>query len=207
MKKCKYCGIKNKSSYTDYCNRHYQQIIKYGGFLKNTCKDTQKIINKGTYSEIALSLGKGLNYRIIGYFKFDKQDIDLVKESRWNFCKGYMVRLNKKTNKTELFHRVILKVPKKLKVDHINHNGLDNRRINIRICTQKENSRNMLGHKKSTSKYKGVSLHKGLWLSQIRTNGKNYLIGKFKNELHAAMAYDLWAKELFGKFAYLNFQI
>ncbi len=59
-----------------------------------------------------------------------------------------------------------------------------------------------------SSKYKGIGWDKiaKRWVAQIQINKKHYYIGKFKSELHAAMARDIWAKELHGEFATLNFK-
>lgn len=67
---------------------------------------------------------------------------------------------------------------------------------------------NMRGHKNSSSQYKGVSWHTKelIWISRITFNRKEIYIGRFKDEIEAAKAYDEKAKELFGKFAYLNIQ-
>lgn len=91
--------------------------------------------------------------------------------------------------------------------DHKNHNGLDNKRSNIRICTRFQNSLNQLANKNTTSKYKGESWAKKhkKWYAHIKINQKSYHIGNFDNEIDAAKAYDIKAKELFGDFAYTNF--
>jgi len=92
-------------------------------------------------------------------------------------------------------------------VDHINGDGLDNRRSNLRIATNAENNRN---HRKPsnalTSLYKGVSWHKlsRKWQAQITFNGKKRYLGLFIDELAAARTYDKAAKELHGEFARLN---
>lgn len=113
-------------------------------------------------------------------------------------------------------HREILglKVGDGKKSDHKNHNGLDNRDCNLRICTNSENAQNMKPRKHS-SKYKGVHWHKGkisknkrgngFWTADICPNYKLIHLGVFKNEIKAAKAYDKKAKELFGEFACLNF--
>ncbi len=98
-----------------------------------------------------------------------------------------------------------------LVVDHINHNGLDNRKENLRICTVAENCRNSRPSKRKNklSKYKGVSFDKKrkVYRVLIWHNKKQYFLGTFKNETEAAKAYDRKARELFGEFAYLNFPI
>ena len=106
-----------------------------------------------------------------------------------------------------LMHRAIMKPPPGAVVDHIDHNGLNNRRSNLRICTQKQNSRNAVPNRRGTSRFKGVYFLKrtGKWIATINYNGKTMHLGSFDNEIEAAKAYDRKARELFGEFAYLNF--
>ena len=96
-----------------------------------------------------------------------------------------------------------------LVVDHINHNTLDNRRKNLRLCTWAQNNQNRRPSKRKNklSKYKGVSFYKKskLYRALIWCNKKQYFLGYFKDETDAAKAYDKKARELFGEFAYLNF--
>jgi len=110
-------------------------------------------------------------------------------------------------------HRIILQ--RKLdrlillseQVDHIDGNGLNNCRNNIRLASSMDNLHNVAKRKnKCTSKYKGVSLYKGgpKWKAQIMYNYHNITIGYFYNELDAAIAYNEAAKIKFGEFAWLN---
>ena len=105
-------------------------------------------------------------------------------------------------------HRQILGLGYKDKscVDHINHNGLDNRRKNIRICTYSQNGMNRLKQQKTaTSKFKGTTLTKsGKWQSSIVINKKPFYLGRYDTELEAANAYAIKAKELFGNFNYMQ---
>ncbi len=115
---------------------------------------------------------------------------------------------------TVLMHRYILQVSGfQNKVDHINHNGLDNRRENLRVCSNRENisngrHRNTYGGKPTSSQYKGVCFNKrsGKWQADIRTGGgKRRYLGLHATEVEAAMAYDRAAVEVHGEFALLNF--
>ena len=103
-------------------------------------------------------------------------------------------------------HRVIMKAKSGQLIDHINGNGLDNRKENLRFCTRSEDGANRMAQPHS-SMFKGVSFHKqtGQWKAQIKKDGKNIHIGYFRTEEAAARAYDAKAKELFGEFAQLNF--
>jgi hypothetical protein len=102
-------------------------------------------------------------------------------------------------------HRLIMNAPIGYDVDHINHNGLDNRRCNLRVCTRTQNQANSKPRKKS-SKYKGVSWSnsENKWRAFIRINGKGKTIGRFDSELDAAEAYNNEAKKCFGEFAYVE---
>lgn len=92
-------------------------------------------------------------------------------------------------------------------VDHINHDGLDNRRQNLRIANTQENNYNSRkGTNGKTSIYKGVFWHKQhkKWYAHIRKDKKSHFLGLYRNELDAAKAYDKAAKDMYGKFACLN---
>jgi len=106
-------------------------------------------------------------------------------------------------------HRLIIDVPAGMETDHRNGNGLDNRRKNIRACTRSQNRFNKRPTKHS-SKYKGVSWVKSghKWRALISLPGRlNVMLGYFKDERKAALAYDVAARKYFGAFAYLNFPI
>lgn len=96
--------------------------------------------------------------------------------------------------------------PDNMQIDHKNDNGLDNRKLNLRVCTSGQNAQNRPSQKGASSKFKGVSWSKKKkkWRSVLHQNDKSIHIGYYDNEIEAACAYDKAAKELFGEFAYLN---
>ena len=106
-------------------------------------------------------------------------------------------------------HRVITDSPAHLLVDHINHNGLDNRKANLRTatCAQNNVNRRSIKTKNSPSKYKGVywSKRDNKWQVQICYNYKIRTIGQFNDEIEAAKAYDEAAMKYHKEFAVLNF--
>ena len=121
----------------------------------------------------------------------------------------YAVREDK-DGKNTFMHRQILEildVSKGMVTDHKNHNGLDNRECNIRICTNAENQYNRRKIKATASVYKGIGWHKRdkIWYARIKQNQMTEHIGYYKSEIDAAKAYDAKALELFGEFAYTNF--
>lgn len=107
-------------------------------------------------------------------------------------------------------HRLIIGVTdSKVLVDHVDGNGLNNQRNNLRPCTKSQNGMNRGTIRKNRlSKFKGVQWHKKgkKWVSEIVANKKKTYLGLFINEEDAAKAYDVKAKELHGEFANLNFR-
>lgn len=103
-------------------------------------------------------------------------------------------------------HRQILDAPPNKDVDHINRNGLDNRKENLRFCTNAQNQANKRPQTGASSKFKGVSLRKqtGKWQAYIKKNGDQHYLGVFDDEEGAARAYNEAAEKMFGEFARLN---
>ena len=103
-------------------------------------------------------------------------------------------------------HRAIMNPPKGMVVDHIDCNGLNNRRSNLRICTHAQNCANRRPLPGAASPYKGVwTRGNGKFTAQVGYRGKIIWLGTFDDEIEAAKAYDRKAYELHGEFAYLNF--
>jgi hypothetical protein len=91
-------------------------------------------------------------------------------------------------------------------VDHVNLNGLDNQRANLRAATRAQNAANQES-RVGTSRFKGVELHRGRkWRAHICANGHRRHLGMFATEEDAARAYDAAARKAFGPFARLNFE-
>lgn len=107
---------------------------------------------------------------------------------------------------TLYLHRFITSAPRGVQVDHINGNGLDCRRANLRFASPGQNRRNAFARGDS-SIYKGVSYsaQRGRWRAAVKLNGEVVLRKEFGTEEEAARAYDAAAREHFGRFARLNF--
>jgi hypothetical protein len=118
----------------------------------------------------------------------------------------YAVRREKGTTSSIRMHRVVAGALSGEQVDHINGNTLDNRRENLRRCTDGQNKRNMGGWTNSDSGHKGVAWNKALgkWVASITKDYKSIHIGVFDDKLEAARAYNEAAKFFFGEYARLN---
>ena len=105
-----------------------------------------------------------------------------------------------------MMHRQAINVPDDMVVDHINHNGLDNRKANLRPATVAQNSWNRRS-KKNAGRFRGVAWNKKLkkWRVRISHENKTVYNRFFDDEIQAAKAYDNAAKKYHGNFAVLNF--
>lgn len=141
------------------------------------------------------------------FILIDNEDFEWLNQWKWSYKDGYAVRTIWPTHHQIRMHRLIMNTPKGMDTDHINGNGLDNRKLNLRICTTSQNLMNKTKKQNHSSTYKGVHWDKQMqkWRTNIYINHKQTFIGLFDKERWAAMAYDLWAKENYGKFAKLNF--
>ena len=137
----------------------------------------------------------------------DGEDVGRVIEHTWYVVDNGRGGLHATNRKAGRLHRFILKLtPDDPEVDHANGNGLDCRKSNLRFATRSQNNANrdrFVGL--HTSKFRGVSRHKGKWRVAIRVNHKQIGLGRFDDEMEAAEAYDEAAIKHFGEFARLNF--
>ena len=140
----------------------------------------------------------------------DFDDYDWLSQWRWFFrCGRYAARrVGAEPNSKAIFmHRVLMQTPSEMHTDHINGDGLDNRRCNLRVCTPKQNHQNQRPQLRAkASKYKGVSFcsYTGRWLARCKTDGVAKNLGRYDTPEEAAKAYNVYAANLFGEFACLN---
>lgn len=137
----------------------------------------------------------------------DEEDYEWLMKYNWYYNpEGYAITRTSSYS-LEFMHRMIMNPPKGLFVDHINHNKLDNRRKNLRICTHAQNKQNQPKRADNTSGYKGVYIsdkYTNRYRAKIRVNGVLENLGTFANIEDAARAYNQAAKFYFGEFACLN---
>ena len=142
----------------------------------------------------------------------DDDDLQLVRGYRWmawttprhNTYYAYAhVRRDDGSRTSVLMHRLILCLnDHKIKADHRDGDGLNNRRANLRACTNGENMRNRGAQINNSSGFKGVSWDKkrGKWSAKIKVNRKQKHIGYFAEPEAAYKAYCRAAIELHGEF-------
>jgi len=146
----------------------------------------------------------------------DPEDYERLRRYKWYAVQGprtfYAVHSltngKKAKRKNAYMHHMVIRIPPGMFCDHINGNGLDNRRANLRPATHTQNVWNRRKFNvDSRSKYKGVDWAKDMkrWRARIRVNGKRIYLGSFADETDAAKAYDNAARNHHGQFASLNF--
>lgn len=136
----------------------------------------------------------------------DDGDFNYLNQFTWYVHKQrtgshYAYNNIKRKNIAISMHRLIMDTPPSMDVDHIDGNGLNNQKNNLRNCTRSQNNAN----RKPIGKYKGVSYPGKYIRAKINIDRKSIHIGYYKTDKLAALAYDKKARELYGEFAYLNF--
>jgi hypothetical protein len=159
------------------------------------------------FRRITLTQGK---YAIV-----DPEDFERLNKHKWfanSDGRTYYACRNSRKGKKRIqikMHREIINPPDHLVVDHINYNGIDNRKANLRQATRSQNNMNkpIFKTKAHLSRYKGVTWNKRSkkWQVLISYNRRRKFLGCFEDEIAAAKAYDEAAKKHHKEFAVLNF--
>lgn len=195
--RCSVCGRqlfrKIKSHGKVYCNKHYNQIKKYGRTIDTnprTPMDRNEIIVDGKIARVKL-YDSQCNH--IATAIIDSEDINKIRYTKWKLsASGYAANTPKFSGSNKHMHREILGTDQF--VDHINHNTLDNRKSNLRIVTKAQNMMN--------SNFKGVSPNGCKWYAHIKINQKMLNLGNYLDEEEALYARWYAEQVLFKEFAY-----
>jgi len=130
-----------------------------------------------------------------------------INRRKYTFYAQRVIRIDGRFQ-TLSMHRLILGlVPGDGKeTDHMDGNGSNNQRSNLRICSRSENAQNQRSKEGCSSRYKGVCRHKNRkkWQASIGVKGRSKYLGLFLSEVEAALAYNQAAKDNFGEPAWLN---
>lgn len=180
---CAICGeAKNVSKLkgTYYCKRHYNQIYRHGKPLNRTIYDRNEIIIKGDIAEIII---RDVKQNIKAISIIDAEDIDKIKDYKWYESAGYCItKAFDPTMGTDLANVIFNDFNNKY--DHISHNRLDNRKINLRPITSHQNAMNMGKKCTNISGVTGVDKQKSKatrWTAKIMYNYKTKWLGSYEN--------------------------
>jgi hypothetical protein len=146
-----------------------------------------------------------------GHAIVDHDDYAKLKDRKWH---GHLVRGVRYASRKEknngrahriYMHRLVVCTGTDSRVvDHVNGNGLDNRKLNLRLCDIRQNAANMGLSKRNTTGFKGVSEENGRFRARVSSHGREYYLGHFGTAKEAARAYNKKAVELFGEYARTN---
>lgn len=194
---CRVCsveGCNNKHTAKGYCDKHYRQYKKYGK-TQRTVYDSNEIIEYDDYAELVL-YDKHNNE--VARAIIDLEYVDVVKQYKWHLNTGYV-----HNSKVGLLHRLIMNPDEDMVVDHINHNRLDNRISNLRICTSLQNNMNSGKRCDNISGITGVTWYKdsNKWVAYIRVNGKRKNLGYYKTLEEAKKARRQAEIDYYGEFS------
>jgi len=192
--KCSICDLPFSSFYKDvpYCNKHYLRMYNNGTTEILIKKKNDYIIDG---SSVIMTTNQGVD------FMFDVEFLDKVKKYSWCLsATGYLVaNVNYKVTK---LHRYILDAPPDLVVDHINGNPKDNRVINLRLCSNLENTKNVSIQANNKLGYPGIRKTKdNKFNARITYNRKEIHLGNYPTLQDAISARKLAEVKYYGEFA------
>ena len=217
-------GNTRRAAYYCLCDCGYPEelLILADSIKGGHTKSCGKCAHKELYSEnniYDLSGKYGICTMADGNsFLFDLNDYELINKYTWHLSgRGYIgttisiKKDAKRIHKTLLIHRLIMGVQniswKECVVDHINGSTLDNRKNNLRVVTQSQNSMNQKKNKSNTSGVPGVSRMNNKWAANIKVNWKNIFLGIYDNFDEAVTARKDAEEKYFGEYSYDNSRI
>ena len=191
-KQCMLEGCTNKHYAKGLCEKHYAQQRKGKEFTFGRTKfDPNEIIEYNDYAEIILYDENGIEK---AKALIDLDDVELCKQFKWYLSHNYV------TTQSISLHRMIMDCPNDMVVDHINHNTLDNRKENLRICTNQENLWNSSMY--NDNEYRGTyKTSNNKYIARIRYNQETIYLGTFDTQEEAFEVYKHKSIELYKEFS------
>jgi len=200
---CSVFGCRKKHHAKGLCDKHYRQLERHGKLLERTIYDPNEIITNGDVSRIQLYDKDGVR---IAETIIDTIDVPLIFDKKWYLYKGQ--RYNYAASKAILpqlyLHKFLMNPDDGMDVDHADHDTLNNRRYNLRVCTRSQNQYNSIIPITNTSGAKCVcwdKTHK-LWVVRIKVDTIPKQIGYFKTFAEAEAAATSARRDLHGDYAH-----
>jgi AP2 domain/HNH endonuclease len=140
-------------------------------------------------------------------FTIDEEDFEFVSSRAWYSNRSrratYVITVDRPSKDRVSLHRLLLDAPEGRMVDHIDGNGLNNTRGNLRLCSAFENQHNTRLRLNNTSGYKGVDWHRrsGRWRARVRVNHKTHHLGLYDTPEQAAEVARAFREKVHGEFA------
>lgn len=211
MKKCDICGRRTNRTYRMHgyvlCSKHMHQLYNHGKFLDSNPRTNNDLNDYRIIgNDVFFNLYNQKNEKV-GEFIIDKEDIEKVKYKKWRYSHRHVVTgLPAKGTQQDLSHVILGFNPKEnpnLVVDHINGDANDNRKSNLRVCTQSKNVCNKSFMSNNTSGFIGVSYRKkkDRYDPEIRFNETRCHLGYTKTLEEAVYKRYIAEQLLFGKYA------
>lgn len=195
VKTCKVKGCNSLNYGHGYCRKHYYQIKDHGCIYKSRF-DLNEYNERENYIEMVI-FSKGKKIIVL----IDKDDYSKVKNIKRGMSNKYI------DGSVGKLHRFVMNLTDpNLQVDHINGNTLDNRKHNLRICTNQQNNFNKGLYRHNTSGVTGVTYASNIkkWIARIKISGKTINLGSFEDKGDAIKARRKAELKYFGEYSYLN---
>lgn len=214
MKVCSVPSCNKKHYATGYCQRHYQQMYKYGKIISLNSRSRNDPNEFIIDNDICWIILYNINCEEVARAKINMHHYETIKNFKWSLnSKGYSVTswTDENGKYQGALHQAIAQllnwnVPNGYEIDHKDRNPLNNLDNNLRICTTSQNQHNVKLQKRNKSGLKGINWNKRAqkWQVQITVNHKYKYLGSFENKEDAIKTYNQAAILHYGEFAVLN---